>query len=117
MLASGESPGRTTDSTKPLSITAGTAAKPIVRDTISTRRANAAGMNGIVGGMKTATAGTPTAIGMTTITIATNSSRCFLPGRREILAAPFVFYRSLFTESLLQPWPGSVHNTFIARVF
>jgi hypothetical protein len=89
MLASGVSPRRTTDSTKPWSITAGTAGKPIVRATICTRRANAAGMSAIVGGTKTATAGIPIAIGMTTITIATNSA--YLSTRPDSFGALFFF--------------------------
>ena len=71
--ASAASPKRITDSTKLWSITAGTAGKRITHGTICTKRANAAGMNGIVGGTKTAAAGIPIAIGMTTTTIATDS--------------------------------------------
>jgi hypothetical protein len=72
MLASGVSPRQTTDYTKPLSITAGIAARRIMRVTNCTKRENAVGMSGTVGGTKTATVGIPIAIGMTTITIVTN---------------------------------------------
>jgi hypothetical protein len=42
-----------------------------MRGTNCAKRGNAAGTSDIVGGTKTATAGIPTVIGMTTITIAT----------------------------------------------
>ena len=73
MPANGVSPERTTDCTKPWNTTGGTAGKRIVRATICMKRGNAAGTNATAGGMKTAVAGTQIAIGMTTITIVTNS--------------------------------------------
>jgi hypothetical protein len=66
-----------------------------MRGTNCMRRGNAAGASGIAGGTKTATAGIPIAIGMTTITIATNSGMCF-PGRGENSSRPFSFGRGLF---------------------
>jgi hypothetical protein len=70
IVASDALPGRTTDSTKPRNITAGTAGKPIVRGMNCTKRANAAGTNTAAGGMRMAIAGTATAIGTITTTIA-----------------------------------------------
>ncbi len=54
---------------KPQNITAGKVDKPSMRGTNCAKRGNAAGMSDIVGGMKTAAAGTVIATGMTTITI------------------------------------------------
>ena len=48
-----------------------------MRDAICAKHGNAAGTSGIAGGTKTATAGIPIAIGMTTITIATKPSQQF----------------------------------------
>jgi hypothetical protein len=71
--ANGASPRQITNYTKPWNITAGIAGKPSTGVTNCTRLANNAGESGIAGGMKTAIVGIPIAIGMTTITIATNS--------------------------------------------
>ena len=73
IVASDESPRRTTSSTRPRNTTAGIAAKRIMLATNCMRRGNAAGGSGIAGGTKTVAGGIPTAIGMTAITIATNS--------------------------------------------
>jgi hypothetical protein len=72
IVVSDESPRRIISSTKPPNITAGTAAKRNMLATNCMKHGNAAGMSGIAGGTKTATAGIPIAIGMTTITIAAN---------------------------------------------
>ncbi len=87
------SPRRTTDSTKPRSITVGKAGKPSTRGTNCARRGNAAGMSGIVGGMKTAAAGTAIATGMTMITIgiAPNYHEGGFPGAVRLLQGRALF--------------------------
>src|SRR5882762_368055 len=89
MVASVASPKRTTNSTKPWSITVGRASRRVVRATNCVKRGNTAGTRAIVGGTKTATAGTRNAIGMTTITIATNSCECGFSGVARLRCAHF----------------------------
>jgi len=74
IVASAASPRQTTGCTKLSKITAGTAGKRITRGTNCAKRGNAAGMSDIVGGTKTAIAGIPIVIGMTTITTVTDPS-------------------------------------------
>jgi hypothetical protein len=68
IVVSDESPRRITGYTKLRNITAGIAAKRNMLATNCMKRGNAVGGSDIVGGMKTAAAGIPIAIGMTTIT-------------------------------------------------
>jgi hypothetical protein len=82
-LASGASPRQTTGSMKPQNITAGTAGRRIMHDMSYMKPANAAGTNVIVGGMKTATAGTRIAIGTIAITTTATTAINSLQDDRE----------------------------------
>jgi hypothetical protein len=69
--ASGVSPERITNYTKPLSSMVGRAGKQSIGGRNCTTLANAAGVRIIAGGMKMATAGAPIMIGTITIMIIT----------------------------------------------
>src|SRR5207302_10023061 len=90
-VVSGASSRPTTNCTKPSSIMAGTAGKPVTLVTNCMKRASAAGTSIIVGGRKTPTAGTPIATGTTTITTVTN--RGPFPRSAPFAWSAFSFHR------------------------